>query len=167
MKIAIYCRVSREETDKTNTRFQDPTNQLYPLREWAERMGWEIINEYIDRGSGADANRPQFKQMLNDAMLCKFKDILVWKFDRFSREPMFTAVGRIQKLRTRGVGIKSLTESWLDTSKDNPMGDLILSFMSWAASEERRKISERTKAGIARKKAKGEYKGGRPKGGRK
>ena len=166
-KVALYCRVSKEETDSTKERYQDPENQLQPLREWAKRMNWEIVAEYVDRASGADATRENFREMLNHAMLRKFHDILVWKFDRFSREPMFTAVGRVQKLRKRGVGIKSFTENWLDTSKDNPMGDLILSFMAWAAAEERRKISERTKAGIARKKAQGTYRGGRPKGVKK
>ena len=163
IKVAIYCRVSKEETNKDDRRYQEPKNQLDPLRDWVKSQGWEIYKEYIDRGSGADSNRIEFKQMLQEAMLLRFKNILVWKFDRFSREPMFTAVGRVQRLRERGIGIKSLTESWLDTSKDNPIGDVILSIMSWAAAEERRKISERTKLGIQRRKNLGIWKGGRPK----
>lgn len=162
MKVALYARVSLEEGDKNDRRYQEPENQLEPLREWAKRMDWEIVAEYQDRGSGADPNRPNFRKMLTDAMLMKFQAILVWKIDRFSREPMFVAVGRIDKLRQRGVGIRSLTESWLDTTKENPMGDLTLSIMSWAASEERRKISERTKAGIQRRRNIGQWKGGRP-----
>lgn len=163
MKVAIYARVSKDEK-YGDRRYQEPKNQLEPLREWAKRQEWTVHKEYIDRASGADANRPQFKQMLHEAMMMRFNAILVWKFDRFSRESMFVAVGRIQKLRNRGIGLKSLTEAWLDTSKDNPMGDLILSFLSWAAAEERRKISERTKAGIKRRRAIGQWKGGRPKG---
>jgi DNA invertase Pin-like site-specific DNA recombinase len=163
MKVCLYARVSLEEGNKEDRRYQEPENQLEPLREWAKRQGWEIIKEYVDRGSGADSNRPNFKQMLTDAMLMRFNSILVWKLDRFSREPMFVAVGRIDKLRQRGVGIKSLTESWLDTGKENPMADLTLSIMSWAGSEERRKISERTKAGIQRRRNIGQWKGGRPK----
>lgn len=165
MKTAIYARVSLDETNKEDRRYQEPENQLEPLREWAKQRGWEIIKEYVDRGSGADSNRPEFKQMLQDAMMMRFNCILVWKFDRFSREPMFVAVGRVQKLRERGIGIKSLTESWLDTDKDNPIGDVILSIMSWAAAEERRKISERTKAGIQRRRNIGQWKGGRPRKG--
>lgn len=162
MKVALYCRVSLDETNKDDRRYQEPENQLIPLRDWCRSMGWTIITEYIDRGSGADPNRPQFKQMLQDAMMLRFQNILVWKWDRFTREPMFTAVGRIQRLRERGIGIKSLTETWLDTSKENPIGDVILSIMLWAGSEERRKISERTKAGIQRRRNIGQWKGGRP-----
>ena len=165
MKVAIYARVSLEEGNKEDRRYQEPENQLEPLREWAKRLNAEVYKEYIDRGSGADPNRPQFRQMLQDAMMLKFDTILVWKMDRFSREPMSIVVGRIQKLKERGIGVKSMTEEWLDTSKTNPMNELIMSIMSWSAAEERRKISERTKAGIQRRKNLGVWKGGRPKKG--
>ena len=127
------------------------------------RQGWEVYKEYIDRGSGGDPNRQAFREMLQEAMLLRFSAILVWKLDRFSRESMSIQIGRIQKLRARSVGIKSLTETWLDTTKENPMSDLVLAIMSWTAAEERRKISERTRAGIAQLRAIGQWKGGRPK----
>lgn len=162
MKVALYARVSMDEAfgDK---RYQEPENQLVPLREWAARMGWEVKEEFVDRGSGADPNRPEFKRMMNEAMMMRFNNVLVWKLDRFSRETMSQVVGRIQKLKERGVGIKSLTEEWLDTSKENPISELIMAFMSWSAAEDRRKISERTKAGIIRLKNIGQWRGGRPK----
>jgi len=165
MKVCLYARVSLEEGNKEDRRYQEPENQLVPLREWAKRNNWEIYKEYVDKGSGADPNRPDFKDMLHDAMMMRFNNILVWKADRFTREPLFTAVGRYQKLKERGVGIRSLTEDWLNTSSDNPMSDLVLSIMVWAAAEERRKISERTKAGIAQRRGIGQWKGGRPKKG--
>ena len=148
MKVAIYARVSKDEKDESKKNYQEPKNQVDPLREWAKQRNWEIVKEYVDRGSGADPNRPEFRKMLQDGMMMRFNTILVWKFDRFSREPMFVAMGRVQKLKERGVGLISMTESWLDTSKENPMGDVILSIMAWASAEERRKISERTIAGI-------------------
>jgi DNA invertase Pin-like site-specific DNA recombinase len=162
MKVALYARVSLEEGNKEDRRYQEPENQLEPLRAWAKAQGWEIITEYVDRGSGADPNRQEFRKMLQDAMLLRFQTILVWKLDRFSRENMSQVVGRIQKLRERNVGLRSLTESWVDTAKENPVSELILAVMGWAAAEERRKISERTKAGIARRRAIGQWKGGRP-----
>lgn len=162
-KVALYARVSLEETNTEERRYQEPQNQLEPLRAWAKQKGWEIVKEYVDRGSGADPNRPEFRLMLHDAMLLRFNHILVWKLDRFSRENMSQVVGRIQKLRERGIGIQSITEDWVNTEKENPMGDLILSVMAWAAAEERRKISERTKAGIQRMRNIGQWKGGRPK----
>jgi DNA invertase Pin-like site-specific DNA recombinase len=163
VKVCLYARVSLEETNEKDRRYQEPENQLEPLREWAKNQKWEVIEEFVDRGSGADPNRERFRQMLQDAMLMRFQLILVWKLDRFSREPLLTAVGRIQKLKERGIGIRSLTEDWLNTSQDNPMADLILAIMTWAAANERQKISERTKLGIARRRSLGTWKGGRPK----
>lgn len=163
MRVGIYARVSRDEEDKDNDRYQEPENQLLPLREWASSQGYQVVGEYVDRASGADPRRPEFRRLMADAMQRKFQCILVWKFDRFTRESMSVAVAYVQNLKARGVAIKSLTESWLDTSDQNPVSDVILAVMAWAAAEERRKISERTRAGIKRLRAIGQWKGGRPK----
>lgn len=162
MKVALYARVSMDET-KEDKRYQEPENQLEPLRAWAKSQDWEIVSEYVDRASGADHNRPKFKEMLNSAMMIKFNCILVWKLDRFSREGISHTLSYIEQLRSRNVAVKSLTESWLDTSKDNPISEVILALLSWVSAEERRKISERTKLGIQRRKNLGIWKGGRPK----
>jgi len=163
MKVAIYARVSLEEGNKEDRRYQEPENQLEPLREWAKTQNWEVFNEYVDRCSGADHNRPNFQKMINDGMLLKYNTILVWKLDRFSREGISHTLAYIQKLKGRSIAIKSMTESWLDTSNDNPMSEVVIAIMSWVAAEERRKISERTKLGIQRRKNLGIWKGGRPK----
>jgi len=90
----------------------------------------------------------------------KFDGIIVWRLDRFSREGPMNTMAYIKQLRDRGVWLKSMTESWLDTTQ---MGitDAILALMAWMAEEERRRISERTKAGIQRRKNIGQYHGGR------
>lgn len=163
MKVALYARVSMDEASDEDRRYQEPENQLVPLREWAASLGYEVTGEYVDRASGADSGRPRFRELFKDAHLGKFKAILVWKLDRFSREGMMKTVAYLQELQRRGVAVRSQTESWVDTGKDNPMSELVLAVMSWAASEERRKISERTKAGIAQRRAIGQWHGGRPK----
>ena len=94
----------------------------------------------------------------------KFNVIIVWRLDRFSREGINAVLGYIQKLKDRGIGLKSQQEAWVDTSENNPMSEMIISIFAWVAQEERRKISERTKAGIQRRRNIGQWKGGRPKG---
>ena len=143
-------------------RYQDPENQLVPLRKWVAEKGWTVCEEFVDKGSGANPNRPRFLEMTAQAHQRKFKAVCVWKLDRFSREPMSIVLARVQRFRQLGVGLVSYTESWMDTTKDSPIADLVIAFMSWAAAEERRKISERTKGGIARRRAIGQWKGGRP-----
>ena len=162
MKVALYARVSKDEK-YTDNRYQEPENQLIPLRNWAKAKEWDIAKEYVDRASGADASRPEFRLMLEEAYISNFQAILVWKMDRFSRENMSAQLSYIRQLKTRGIGLISLTESWLDTRAENPISEVILAIMAWAAAEERRKISERTKAGIQRLRNIGQWKGGRPK----
>jgi len=153
MKTIIYARVSKSDTT------QDPQSQLQPLRKYAEAMSYTVVHEYIDYASGGSANRPQFQQMLKDARLRKFDTILVWSLDRFSREGIRNTLSYIEKLESYHVSLKSLQESWLDTS-DKAMSQLLLAIFSWVAEQERLRISERTKAGLSRSKKKP----GRPKG---
>lgn len=163
MRVVLYARVSKDE-NFSDGRYQDPENQLKVLREYAKLHEYEVVGEYVDRKSGADADREGFQRMLREAYIKRFKAVLVWKLDRFSREPMFVILGYIQRLKASGVGIISITEGWLDTREENPVSELILAIFAWFSGEERRKISERTKLGIERRRAEGTYKGGRPKG---
>ena len=156
----MYARVSLDEK-ADDRRFQDPENQLRPLRDMARALNYEVIGEYIDKASGANPNRPEFRRLLHDASMLRFNGVLIWKLDRFSREGIIPTISYIKRLKDRSVFLKSLTESWLDTA-DGGITDLVLAVMSWASAEERRKISERTKAGIAQRRAIGQWKGGRP-----
>lgn len=162
MKVALYARVSLDESDKESRQFQDPENQLIQLKDFCKAMNYEIVEEYVDKMSGANPARPRFRQMLKDAMLRKFVGIVVWKLDRFSREGVIPTMSYIKQLKERGIWLKSMTESWLDTSQEG-ITEIVMAIMAWVASEERKKISERTKAGIARRRAIGQWRGGRPK----
>jgi DNA invertase Pin-like site-specific DNA recombinase len=142
MKVAIYARVSLDEY-ADDKRFQDPDNQLRPLREFCKSFDWEVIHEYVDRMSGSCARRPEFRKMMEDCMMRRFQGIVVWKLDRFSREGVIPTMSYIKQLRERGAWLKSMTESWVDT-KDDGVTELVLAVMSWASAEERKKISERT-----------------------
>jgi len=145
---------------------QDPENQLIPLRKFCEAMSWEITKEFVDKASGGSADRPAFQSMLGEVRQRHFDLILVWALDRFSREGMTNTLSYIKQLTAYKTSLKSLQESWLDTSQQG-VSELLLAIFAWVAAEEKRKISERTKAGLAKLKAKG-IKLGRPiKGGLK
>ena len=74
--VAIYARVSLDEADENKKRYQEPENQLEPLRTYAKAMEWTIIGEYVDRASGANANRPEFRRMMQDALMNRFNGIV-------------------------------------------------------------------------------------------
>lgn len=156
MKVAIYARVSKEG--------MDAQNQIESLTNMANALQYEIVKEYIDIASGGSYNRPQFQKMLEDASRHEFDLILVWALDRFSREGIHNTFAYLKKLERSNVALKSLQESWLDTS-DKGMGQLLIAIFSWVAEQERKRISERTKEGL--KKAKNVGKRGKDKKPRK
>jgi len=156
VKTIIYARCSTDETK------QDVNNQLQPLRDYAKAMEYELIGEFVDYVSGGDSNRPRFQQMMKDAVQHKFNLILIWSLDRFSREGILNTLSYIKILKRNNVGLKSLQEHWLDTS-DSPTAELLLAIMSWVGQQERKRISERTRAGLARAKKQGKKLGRRPK----
>jgi len=157
MRIAIYARVSKDEAS-SDGKLQDPENQLIPLRKYCEARGWDISYEFIDRASGGDSNRPQFQAMLGRVRQGHFNAILVWALDRFSREGMTNTLSYIKQLKQYNCGLVSLQETWLDTTQQG-VAELLLAIFSWVAAEEKRKISERTKAALAKLKAQGKILG--------
>ncbi|HUS48955.1 MAG TPA: recombinase family protein [Candidatus Paceibacterota bacterium] len=164
MKVAQYARVSKDEASSTGA-LQDPENQIQPMRKFCDAMGWEIRDIFIDKASGGSANRPEFQRMLSCVKQKYYDIVLVWALDRFSREGMTNTLAYIKILRHYKTGLKSIQESWLDTTQEG-VSDLLLAFMSWVAQQEKQRISERTKAGLAKKKAAG-VRLGRPYGWRK
>jgi DNA invertase Pin-like site-specific DNA recombinase len=158
MKIAIYTRVSKSDGS------QDVDNQLQPLRSFADSLQGKISEEYIDYASGGSSDRPNFIRMLNDADKHKFDLLLIWSLDRFSREGISNTLSYLERLKRSNIAIKSHQESWLDT-RDEGLGQLLLAIFSWVAQQERRRISERVKAGLERIRKDGKILG-RPKGSR-
>jgi DNA invertase Pin-like site-specific DNA recombinase len=159
MKVAIYVRVSKDEAS-SDGKLQDTDNQLIPLLKYCEARGWEVSEVFTDRASGGNSNRPDFQRMLGKVRQKHFNAILVWSLDRFSREGMTNTLSYIKQLKSYNCGLVSLQESWLDTTQQG-VSELLLAIFSWVASEEKKKISERTKAGLEKLKAKG-IKLGRP-----
>jgi len=156
MKIAIYARVSKNDAT------QDPMNQVYPLRHYAKSIGGEVVDEYIDLASGGTPDRDAFLRLLDEADKHKFDLLLVWSLDRISREGISNMLGYLERLKKNSIAVKSLHESWLDT-RDEGIGQLLLAIFAWVAQQERKRIIERTKAGLERAKKEGKLLG-RPQG---
>ena len=116
---ALYARVSSDRQDVDLS----VSAQLRALRDYAERNGYLVAREYVDEAeSGRIADRPQFTKMLDEASKPEspFKEILVWKFSRFTRKREH-AVAFKSMLRRRGVRVVSITEQADDTTLEEPM----------------------------------------------
>jgi DNA invertase Pin-like site-specific DNA recombinase len=142
MKVAaLYVRVS--------TNKQDVENQLLQLRPYCEKSGYEISQIYTDIVSGAEDNRPAFMQLFRDAHQHKFDIVVFWALDRFSRSGMAFTIQKLQELKHLNIDWDSYSEPYIKTI--GPFGDVVLALMSTLAKIERERLSERTKAGLARK----------------
>jgi DNA invertase Pin-like site-specific DNA recombinase len=51
----------------------------------AQQHGYQIVEEYTDRISGAKAKRPGLDAMMSDGRRGRFDVVLVWASDRIAR----------------------------------------------------------------------------------
>lgn len=87
MLCAIYTRLSKEDEDKQQPESESIQNQKSLLIHYAVECGWNIYHIYCDEDySGADALRPDFNRMLEDARAGKFQIILCKSQARFTRD---------------------------------------------------------------------------------
>lgn len=150
-KAAIYIRVSTSD--------QDPRNQLPALRAIAKQRGHEVVEVIEETMSGAKQARPGLTRLQAGAHRGAYQVVLVWAIDRLGRS-MLAVMDTVRVLDGYGVQVVSHQEAWLDTS--GPTRPLLLAIFSWAAEQERARIIERTKAGMARARKEGKAIG-RPK----
>lgn len=149
--IGIYARVSTVD--------QSSSQQLEALRIYCNKVGYKIIDEYIDEGESAlKQNRPEYQRLLEDARRHKIDTVLVYKLDRFSRS-LKELVNTISSLKEHGVNFVSYSEKDFDTT--SATGQLMFHIVSAFAQFERDMISERTKLKLNHLKSKG-IKLGRP-----
>lgn len=107
--VALYARVSTLHGQ------QDPEMQLSELREYVNRRGLTIYQEYVDQGvSGSKESRPALNQLMSDAGRCRFDAVLVWKIDRFGRS-LKHLVNSLADLSAYGIAFISLRDN-LDLS---------------------------------------------------
>ncbi|MBL0329101.1 MAG: recombinase family protein [Bacteroidetes bacterium] len=150
MRTVIYARIS------TSTKGQSNDNQLEVLREYCKRMNIEVVGEYTDEVSGGTSDRPAFKKLFQDASKRKFDLVLFWSLDRWTREGTRATIKYFEQLESYGVAFKSYTELYIDSC--GIFKDVVISLLSTLAKQEKIRISERVRAGLARSTKKG----GRP-----
>ncbi|MEE0230004.1 MAG: recombinase family protein [Peptococcaceae bacterium] len=152
MSVYGYIRVSSKD--------QKEDRQQIALGE----VGVELQNIYLDKQSGKDFNRPQYKKMLRKL---KKDDLLYIKsIDRLGRN--YEEILQQWRILTKekGVDIVVLDMPLLDTRRGKDLigtflSDIVLQVLSFVAENERTNIRQRQAEGIAAAKAQG-IKFGRP-----
>lgn len=113
----------------------------------------DIDKWFIDKCSGKNTDRPQFKLMLD--YIREGDTVYVEDFSRLSRS-VADLLKILQDFETRGIRMVSLKEN---TDTRTPTGKLFITIVAAINEFERANILERQAEGIALAKQKGIYKG--------
>ena len=139
---------------RVSTREQNEDRQLIALRE----MSVPEQNIYMDKQSGKDFNRPQYKKLVKklkpDDLLC------IKSIDRLGRN--YTEILEQWRILTKEkkIDIAVLDMPLLDTRRGKDLmgtflSDIVLQVLSFVAENERTNIRQRQAEGIAAAKARG------------
>ena len=145
-KVYGYIRVS--------TREQNEDRQKIALRE----VGVPTQNTYMDKQSGKDFERPQYKRLLRRL---KRDDLLYVKsIDRLGRSYEEILQQWRYLTKEKGIDIVVLDMPLLDTRRGKDLmgtflSDIVLQVLSFVAENERTNIRQRQAEGIAAAKARG------------
>lgn len=138
MKV-FYARVSTEE--------QNEARQIAKANE----LG--IEKRFVDKASGKNTDRPEFKKMME--FVREGDVVVVESFSRLARNTK-DLLTIIEELKSRGVSFVSIKES-VDT--ETAQGKFMLTVFGAMYEMERENILDRQREGIAIAKAEGKYKG--------
>lgn len=136
---------------RVSTKDQNLDRQLDQL----EAAGCEKV--FTEKITGTKKERPELIRLLEQVR--PGDTIIISELTRLSRstKDLFDLVETINE---KGADIKSLKETWLDTT--TPQGKLMFTLIAGISQFERDLISQRTKEGLEAARARGR-KGGRPK----
>jgi len=139
MKVIIYARYSSDRQTE-----QSIEGQIKVCREYAERNGYKVVDEYIDRAiSGTSDNRPEFLRMIADSAKRQFAGVLVYQLDRFARNRYDSATYKA-RLKKNGVRVLSAREN----ISDDASGILMEAVLEGMAEYYSVELSQKIKRGM-------------------
>lgn len=151
MRAVIYARVS------TNT--QDYQRQLYELRDYADRMGYEVVKEFSEKISGVKKvdERVALSGLLDYVSHNCVDKVLIYECSRLSRR-VVDLLSVVESLTEQGVSVY-IHQNGLETlqpdGKPNPIAQLVLGILAQFSSMERGLIRSRMESGYNHYRANG------------
>jgi DNA invertase Pin-like site-specific DNA recombinase len=125
----------------------------------ADSRGWVSPRDFIDLGhSGANASRTALDELRRAGRAGEVRAVMVAGLDRLGRS-LRDLLHLLDELTAAGCAVISLRES-IDLT--TPSGRLLVQLIGAMAEFERQLITERVRAGIARVKATGKTRSGKP-----
>ena len=143
VKAIIYARVS--------TQGQDYDRQLAELKQYAYRMGYEVVKTFSEKISGAKKveERQAMSELLNYVEGNKVDKVLIYECSRLSRRAVdFLSIIEIFNERKISLYIhQNGLETLLPNGEINPIATLVLGILAQFNSMERSLIRSRMESG--------------------
>ena len=147
----IYARYSSDNQSE-----QSIEGQLHVCEDYAINNDILILDTYIDRAmTGTNDNRPAFQKMIADSKKKEWDFVLVYKFDRFSRNK-FETLKHKTTLKENGVQLISATEYLPDTPERIIIESIFEGYAEYYSAE----LSQKVKRGMRETRSKGNFTGG-------
>lgn len=143
VKAIIYARVS--------TAGQDYDRQLAELRQYADRMGYDVVKTFSEKISGAKKveERQAMSELLNYVEDNKVDKVLIYECSRLSRRAVdFLSIIEIFNEKKISLYIhQNGLETLLPSGEVNPIATLVLGILAQFNSMERSLIRSRMESG--------------------
>lgn len=143
IQTVIYARVS--------TNGQDYERQLNDLREYASRMGYEVVKEFAEIISGAKkvAEREAMTELLSFVEANHIDKVLIYECSRLSRRvaDFVNIVDRLNELHTSLYILQNGLETLQADGKANPIAQLVIGMLAQFNCMERSLIRSRMESG--------------------
>lgn len=143
MKVVIYSRVS------TNT--QDYQRQVDELNLYSQRMGYEVVGDFMEKISGGKKNeeRPELMNMISFIKENEVDKVLCWEMSRLGRNTL-EVLKTIEVLNENKISlyIKNYNlETLNDNGEKNPLSTLMVQILSSISEMEKSQLKLRMKSG--------------------
>ena len=152
----MYLRLSKEDGEKVES--NSISNQREIINSYVKRNQITMVKEYVDDGySGANFDRPNFKEMIKDAYDKQFDTIIVKDLSRFGRD--YIEAGKyIQRIfPENGIRFISVNDNYDSKSADMNDTHLILPIKNFINDSYCRDISNKVKSSQKIKREKGDF----------
>ena len=143
MKVVIYSRVS--------TITQDYKRQTEELKEYSQKMGFQVVKTFEEKISGGKNNedRPKLMEMINFIKENKIDKVLCWELSRIGRNTI-EVLKTIKLLNDNCISlfIKNYNiETLNDKCEINPLSQFMIQILTSVSEMEKTTIRQRVKSG--------------------
>jgi DNA invertase Pin-like site-specific DNA recombinase len=157
-KQKLACIYARCSTDENR---QDVEVQLCELRRYCDayNLPYEEVSEY---GSGYKGNQPKLDEVIENIRLDRYSVLIVYSMDRFSRQSP-SKINALLDTIVEKYGCRFIALQQGIDSENELTFAVVKPLFVYFANKFSRDLGDKIRRGIALKKAKQVYKGGRPK----